>query len=1179
MSVKRGRPPKNPIILDNIPITNDDNYTSEKPAKKQRIYKSKLNNNETIPLFPQQTPLLLDQTPLFPQPILSEERQTILGKLVPNNPNVQKYDTISKLLLEKIKQREQEIGSLFTQPVRSWGIFIIDQNGNIKNANDEVKLSLGSDALVVEAKNGTPSQTIAKAYQTSCMIVDYLKSSGQPKQEFCNWEIIAKTPREILSKQQDNIDGKIFEALQSIINSKMSPLEKQIFKLSIGANTLVKSASDAGQNSNAQEYMACSIIDLKQKGQMKSISSNNLNSIGSFFNYKDIIGMANISSDKLSILSSIASTKIFENANDHTDGIFDTFCPRKGEGGREAINLVSAVVWAVARLLANEGRISKRFPEIIQYLNQTTTNFGVEYIEAYRDPGSNLLDYIVPSSSIQFFSHDMWNAYSSYFREIYSCIQTIKNEPKLDFCVDIEESLNFIEEKCKSLFLNRKLKEDTEYHLNELLNLNNAYNAYYTLQANMNESVAEEYAYDNTFKFIRRMLRCYSNYYMKLLSILDNKSVDLVNFIFDELNSEEEIRIDTKYLQIAKTWYSHSGLNQYMKMDDDQIANSILKKSQQTLTFMCIDSGDGHDFPSDKLIETLPEKLWGFGSNESDKLNSDGKKIDEATLVIRLMRKLGCVSIVSTETPKGPMTISICSQNPDRNLLTSSTTYSGIPIYKIFTGLEPKCNFTGLNIDYTSIMQVSTINPLYMISTIDNTIDIMQQFMQGTTTLRFVTPSTLYDLAAPTRGCFIETGKESTIFYEELINDRSGDKLALAFFTYNPNKDAKNTLELENLACLKKYVASHDFYTPELLADFFNTPEYSKSIIFRQMIDQFVSGSKSAGIGDRGASANITLRLCTSLLDKYYKEPNSVIKILLSNPNVSQECGDILEEFKNLFENIDAYRRATIQTGSKKVPQVKEKEYKLQSIIFIKSLKNKIGDSYIKYLSKKISENCLRIPLKILECLVSLLPSNISISQSTSNFETENEVARIVKERADIIQSFAMLGNRQFYPSQSSSLSLSNDIARGVVSSEINENEVVSTLFNNITNDEKAIEYVVEDFANYLGITEIGKKCLIKQISQKYYQKLQGSIEEKIENLKNHLGSIIDKYAGVGLLNIGNQNIMEVGGYRKKTRRRNKLYNKKTRKIRKQNNKKKQKKYTRTYKLKKGKNTRKRGKK
>lgn len=1135
---------------------------------------------------------------------------TILGRLVPTDINVQIYDRVSEALTQKIVQFEAENGKL-TKPVRAWDIFIATDRGTISPAARS-KIELRTGIQVVPSDEGTPSQTIAKAIYTSSLIAASLRpagkrTSGKDKNIKADFDRqmkeIAETSRDSLVKIEGVVNSKLDEATNMIKNDgKIYDVEKKTLNLLIGANTLVKSGSDAGQNSNAQEWMACSIIDAKKNGLMLSSDTR----LGSFFQICDIVGMANISSDKLSILSSIAATKIYKNPNDHTDGIFDSFCPRKGSGGREAVNIIPAVVWGAARLLGSEKSIIGRFPKLLHdELQEFETQFYKEYSASFIDEKAPLTSSaagVTPVAPIEFFSHDMWNTYTAYFREIYMCAQTLKQQgcqlgasagsckQQQEFSISIADSLNTIEQECKAGFLSGKLPEDTEYHLNEIFRLNNAFEKFYmskfdalltkTTTIGSAESMdidespkmedqANEYAYDGTFDFIRRILRCYGNYFTNIGSVLKGQSAAISDFILEQ--QDVKVELDTKYLQIAKTWYYHSGLQQYMQMSDEQIAASILEKSKQTMKFMSIDGCLGHDFPFKELKKTLLDNDI-FTAAEIDGIPN------ESDLVVKLLRKLGCISVVSTEGTRGPITIGINTLNPAVNLLTStSKTFSSIPIYKMFSGIPARCNFTCLNIDYTSIQQVAGVQDLSIMSTLDETLDTMQQFMKETITFVFVTPSTKYDLAAPVHGCFLETGKQSTIFYAKEIPGTT-DKLVLAFLTYDPSQEVKNNLTFRTLGCLTKYVTPHDFYTLEQLADFFGTEKYERTHEFRKLIDQFVENSRTMGVGERGESANLTLKACNDLLEKFYMQPESLIRRLLASPTSEEECEKILKEVSNLFENLNTFRLFSIN----KKGEVHKKNYKSESVTFLNSLKELIGDSYIKYLSGKISEECFQRIQTILGYLVeSVGGSSEAAAKGAASIEADDTddrvvsimerrraaVAREISEETLIIQAFAQLSNPERYGIQE------------VVQEEQEEDDdydVLGDLFMpnpKLREKRRIIDEAVNAIADKNSVNVEHREILLDKLLDVSYKILYDNLEdttpeEKIEKLKIALQKLIDRSAAKQLGKVG------VGG-RKTRRYKNKTSKMKTRKHRKI----KYKKYTRAYKLKPMRKTHKRFKK
>lgn len=1131
-------------------------------------------------------PIGVDQGLVFeePQTEVPFVPTTILGHLVPQDIDVQIYDKVSESLKQKIFQFQQENDQL-TEPVRAWDIFIADDRGAIRPA-DRSNIELRPGIQVVPSSEGTPSQTIAKAYYTSSLITAWLRpsgvkrTSGQGKSIKADFDRqiqeieqkIARTPRESLGTMKNDVDTKLDEVTTFIQSSNLDPVLRKTLNLLIGANTLVKSASDAGQNSNAQEWMACSIIKDRRDRLMEPHDQQ----LGQFFNICDIVGMANISSDKLSILSSIAATKNYENPNDHTDGIFDSFCPRKGKGGREAVNIIPAVVWGAARLLGSEENITGSFRELYKSLHEAEIKFSRDYTESFRDtevPLSSPAAGVSPVAPIDFFSHDMWNTYTAYFREIYMCAQTLKQstcpitasagscKQNQEFSTSIADSLNIIEEQCKDKFLSGQLSEDTEYHLNEIFRLNNAFERFFMSKFDQlqEQSSANEYAYQMTFKFIRSILSCYGRYFTNIGHILEGHSIAISQFILKE--QDVSVKLDTKYLQIAKTWYYHSGLQQYMQMSDEKIAHSILEKSKQTMKFMSIDGCLGHDFPFEKLKKTLLDNDI-FTADEITYITN------ESDLVVKLLRKLGCVSVVSTEGPRGPVTICINTLNPEQNLLTSTETFSSIPIYKMFSGLPSRCNFTCLNIDYTSIQQLAGVQDLSMIFTLDETLDTMQQFMKETITFVFVTPSTKYDLAAPVSGCFLETGKQSTIFYARQIL-QTNQKLVLAFLTYDPSEEAKNDLELRRLGCLKKYVATHDFYTLEQLADFFEREKYKNTYDFRKLIDSFVENSTTMGIGNRGESANKTLTLCDDLLTKFYIRPDSPIKILLHSTTMDIDddpCAKILGEMKKLFENLNNFREFSIN----KKGEVHKKNYKIETISFLNSLKELIGDSYIKYLSDKINEECFAIIQTILEYLVDSFPGS-RLAKGPASMEvddTDNKVQNIITtrkkeamreiaEQTQIIQAFAQLKNTNRY---------------GII--EQNEDDRhdddrdADLLFDLFEDDEELQEKdEIVDRAASAVAEETGAVIeKLKELSRRYYNKLQSpdkesKIRELIELLNEAIAISLTKR-------------VKKGG-RKTRRYKNKTTNTKTRKHRKI----KYKKYTRAYKLKSIRKTHKRFKK
>ena len=1148
---------------------------------------------------------------------------TILGALVPTDINVQIYDRVSEALTQKIAQFEAQFeaeNGKLTKPVRAWDIFIATDRGTIRPA-ERAGIQLRTGIQVVPSDQGTPSQTIAKAFYTSFLIDSSLTSPGGKRsaakipskgikadleKKIQEMESkIAGTQRELLVQMKEVVDPKLEEATNTIEKDKsISRVEKNTLNLLIGANTLVKSGSDAGQNSNAQEWMACSIIDARKKGLMKP----RINNLGAFFQICDIVGMANISSDKLSILSSIAATKIYRNPNDHTDGIFNSFCPRKGSGVREAVNIIPAVVWGAARLLGSEASISTTFTELYGRLEDAKMVFNREYTESFRDvkaPLTSSAAGVTPVAPIEFFSHDMWNTYTAYFREIYMCAQTLKQEScqlgasagscqqDQEFSISIADSLNIIEERCKDGFLSGGfpsggLSEDTDYHLNEIFRLNNAFERFYmsifdaltstkittigsaestesteTDESYEMENQANAYAYNGTFDFIRSILSCYGRYFTNIGSVLEEQSEAISGFI---LADQKRVELDTKYLQIAKTWYYHSGLQQYMQMSDEQIAASILEKSKQTMQFMSIDGCLGHDFPFDQLKKTLLDKDI-FTAEEIDGIKN------ESDLVVKLLRKLGCISVVSTEDIRGPITIGINTLDTEVNLLTSTRTFSSIPVYKICSGIEARCNFTCLNIDYTSIQQVAGIQDLSMIFTLDETLDTMQQFMKETITFVFVTPSTKYDLAAPVHGCFLETGKQSTIFYTKEILGTT-DKLVLAFLTYDPAEQAENNLTLRRLGCLTKYVTPHDFYTLEQLAGFFGTGKYGETRDFRILIDQFVENSRTMGVGERGQSANQTLQLCDFFLKKYYIKPDSAIRSLLL-PIREKECSKILREVGKLFENLNTFRLFS----ENKKGEVHRKNYKSESVSFLNSLKELIGDSYIKYLSDKISEECFERIQTILRYLVESVGGSSGAAKGEASMEavdTDDRVVSIVEnrrqsftaaaaaaaaERTKIIQAFAELGDiTRFQEEEGEQVEqegeqVEQDLSDEDLSDEdLSDEDLILDLFE--PDDElREKDEIIDTAASQVAQETGAVKEKLKELASRFFKKLEST--NKLKELKDLLHNVIAKSAAQSI-----QKRTKVGG--KLSRRKQKTSKRKTRKHRKI----KYKKYTRAYKLK-----------
>jgi len=1164
----------------------------------------------------------------LPEPVLPPfQPTTILGALVPTDINVQIYDRVSEALTQKIAQFEAQFeaeNGKLTKPVRAWDIFIATDRGTIRPA-ERAGIQLRTGIQVVPSDQGTPSQTIAKAFYTSFLIDSSLTSPGGKRsaakipskgikadleKKIQEMESkIAGTQRELLVQMKEVVDPKLEEATNTIEKDKsISRVEKNTLNLLIGANTLVKSGSDAGQNSNAQEWMACSIIDARKKGLMKPRENN----LGAFFEICDIVGMANISSDKLSILSSIAATKIYRNPNDHTDGIFNSFCPRKGSGVREAVNIIPAVVWGAARLLSSEASISTTFTELYGRLEDAKMVFNREYTESFRDvkaPLTSSAAGVTPVAPIEFFSHDMWNTYTAYFREIYMCAQTLKQEScqlgasagscqqDQEFSISIADSLNIIEERCKDGFLSGGfpsglLSEDTDYHLNEIFRLNNAFERFYmsnfdaltstkittigsaestesieTDESYEMENQANAYAYNGTFDFIRSILSCYGRYFTNIGYVLQEQSVDISDFILADQN---RVELDTKYLQIAKTWYYHSGLQQYMQMSDEQIAASILEKSKQTMQFMSIDGCLGHDFPFDQLKKTLLDKDI-FTAEEIDGITN------ESDLVVKLLRKLGCISVVSTEGTRGPITIGINTLNPAVNLLTSTETFSSIPIYKICSGIEARCNFTCLNIDYTSIQQVAGIQDLSMIFTLDETLDTMQQFMKETITFVFVTPSTKYDLAAPVHGCFLETGKQSTIFYAKEILGTT-DKLVLAFLTYDPAEQAENNLTLRRLGCLTKYVTPHDFYTLEQLAGFFGTGKYGETRDFRILIDQFVENSRTMGVGERGQSANQTLKACNDLLEKFYMQPDSAIRSLLLAIR-EKECSKILREVGKLFENLNTFRLFS----ENKKGEVHKKNYKSESVAFLNSLKELIGDSYIKYLSDKISKECFERIQTILRYLLESVGGSSGAAAkgeaSMEEVDTDDRVVSIVEnrrqsftaaaaaaaaERTKIIQAFAELGHLNRFQEEEEVEQEGEQVEQDLSDEDLSDEDLsdedlidADLEFDLFEHDEALREKdeIIDTAASQVAEETGAVKEKLKELASRFFKKLEST--NKLKELKDLLHDVIVKSAAQSI-----QKRTKVGG--KLSRRKQKTSKRKTRKHRKI----KYKKYTRAYKLK-----------
>jgi hypothetical protein len=1109
---------------------------------------------------------------------------TILGRLVPDNPNVRYYDEISKILLDRVVVDPTSRSGLF----RSWGIFTINTDSGAIEATDEY-LKLKSDVKIVPASQGTPSQTSAKDYYIACQIVENLKISGTKRANKVNSlssdedieQKIATTSRELLGKWTETFDTKIEESLKVLELSSQSKggkgitkVQEESLKLSIGAPTLVKGASDIGQNLNAQEFLSCRILKSRSENGMDAS-----NELGDFFKYKEIPSIFNVSSDKLSALSSIAATSNFEDPNDHTGGLFDTFCPRKGEGVREAVNIIPAVVWGVARLLSGESITSS---EKIIEIKQIYANFQEKYTESFRQTDIPLKPSsagVSPVSSIPFFSDGMFNIYESYFINIYSCIKAINQynctrgasldiceQQNFEFGVDVAESLKIIEENCKTQFLSGRLQEDIEYHLNELLNLHNAYDRFFTTQMDEAMDIDEavdpelrfkEFAYDNTFKFIRKLLNCYGEYYMGLSIILKDQSKHITEFILNEIDTssamsleQQKIYIDTKYLQIAKTWYARSGLEQYMTMSDTKIAESLIEKNIQTLKFMSIDTGYGHDFPFNELKKVIINSGW-FNADELNHVN-------EGVLLIKLLKRFKCVSVVSSEDQEGPKTYSILSLDPGRNLLTStSILYSGIPIYKMVSSISLKCNVHFLNIDYSSITQVTPLTSLAMINTLETTIDIMKNYMNKTITHILVTPSTKFDLAAPVKGCFVETGKHSTIFYKKDIPETK-EILVIAFLTYDTDRQAHNDLELRTLGCLSKYVKKHDFYSIDELADFFESQRFSDSEDFRKLVDKFVDGSASIGLGDRGESANNTNRISDELLQKYYKDPKSIIKTILSSSTQlpSDDCEKILQQIKKLFEEIDIYRLNALN----KKGEVHKKTYRTNSVIFLNGLKELIGNSYIKYLSDKIDKDCFDNIKSILEILVECVTPDTGRAMEVFDItDTDAEVKRIIATRTAAIAGLAELKD----PNRYDSTPHTNRVGLGL---GLGQNESLDSPFSQLSeysefedddneDETAAIEEVLEEFSK----RTLSNKYRLFPKANEYYSTLTGTTEERKESLKNFLNDRLDK-----------SNAKKLRGFNagKRTRRQRKKTNKrktiKHRKI-------KHKKYTRPFNIKIGK--------
>jgi hypothetical protein len=607
-----------------------------------------------------------------------------------------------------------------------------------------------------------------------------------------------------------------------------------------------------------------------------------------------------------------------------------------------------------------------------------------------------------------------------------------------------------------------------------------------------------------------------------------------------------------------------------MQMSDEQIAASILEKSKQTMQFMSIDGCLGHDFPFEQLKKTLLDKDI-FTAEEISAITN------ESDLVVKLLRKLGCISVVSTEGIRGPITIGINTLNTAENLLTSTRTFSSIPIYKIYSGLEPRCNFTCLNIDYTSIQQVAGIQDLSMIFTLDETLDTMQQFMKETITFVFVTPSTKYDLAAPVNGCFLETGKQSTIFYAKEILGTT-DKLVLAFLTYDPAEQAENNLTLRRLGCLTKYVTPHDFYTLEQLAGFFGTEKYEGTYAFRKLIDQFVENSRTMGVGERGQSANQTLKACNDLLEKFYMQQDSAIRSLLSP--IDEKCNKILEEVEKLFENLNTFR-----TFSKnKKGEVHKKNYKSESVSFLNSLKELIGDSYIKYLSDKISEECFERIQTILGYLVESVGGSSGAAAkgeaSMEEVDTDDRVKSIIEnrrqsftaaaaaaaERTQIIQAFAELRDlNRFQEEEGEQVEqegeqVEQDLSDEDLSDEdlsdedLSDEDLILDLFE--PDDElREKDEIIDTAASQVAQETGAVKEKLKELASRFFKKLEST--NKLKELKDLLHNVIVKSAAKSI-----QKRTKVGG--KLSRRKQKTYKRKTRKHRKI----KYKKYTRAYKLK-----------
>jgi hypothetical protein len=298
-------------------------------------------------------------------------------------------------------------------------------------------------------------------------------------------------------------------------------------------------------------------------------------------------------------------------------------------------------------------------------------------------------------------------------------------------------------------------------------------------------------------------------------------------------SGDSRVTFDTIGLLVAKTIHVHLATKKISSISIDDIVEKIKISCQQTLEFMELDM-QGHDFPFESIKKLVSGKFAGMEfTNEDD-------------VVIQVINKLGYCSVVSTETLSGNKTVCAVTLDSKKNVLTASSFISTEAVNRNLDSMVSTVSDTLVIIDYIPASQFPGLNRLGQLKfdillTPNFTLDMYNRYTKRTNTRVMSTYATGYDLAATPFGASVTTGKEGVVI------GMLPDGIIQAFFTYNPNPNAENTLELKDE---HKYLTqtAFDLYSVEEIKEFVNTEQYISTSDFRDLGDRFIIGLSNSGV-------------------------------------------------------------------------------------------------------------------------------------------------------------------------------------------------------------------------------------------------------------------------------------------------------------------------------------------